>query len=456
MRSATRASVRSRCSALPAALQFFTQAFELWPDDDPDWAYVALRQGRVEHDVRQAGTELPLVARAFERFLERGDVDRAAEAEVLLAERDWFAGRSDSTFARLERARSLVDGRPTSVSKARTYAELSRFRMLAGRYEDAVDVGGEALALAREVGVRELQAHVLTNIGTARVGAGDLGGYADLEEAFSIAEPINSIEALRAQGNDASLLADYGELHRAREMSERNNALAERLGFRGFMTWGDMELALLDYHAGRWDHACAVVAAFLDEMGDGHYLEPVARLIQGTVMIGRGETERALVESERALAFARDVKDPQVVYPTLAWRARLLAVAGEDAQSGGLVDELIALAAEGEYNATHWSTLAAFALDDLGRSAEAVAMLERLTTPTHWLTAALTYARGDRARAADMLGEMGDHTDEAYARLRAAETGGGIEQASRALEFYRGVGASAFVRRAEALLPASA
>jgi class 3 adenylate cyclase/tetratricopeptide (TPR) repeat protein len=443
-------------SALPAAMQFFAQALELWPDDDPDWAYVALRQGRVEHDVRQAGTELPLVARAYELFLERGDADRAAEAEVLLAERDWFSGRSDSTFARLDRARSLVDGRPTSASKARTYAELSRFLMLAGRYEDAVDVGRDALALAREVGARELQAHVLTNIGTARAGAGDLGGYADLEEAFSIAEPINSVEALRAQGNHASVVADYGELHRARGLNERNMALAARLGIRGYMTWGDMELALLDYHAGLWDDATRAATTFLEEQDTAHYLDPAARLIIAAVMMGRGETERALAESQRALEFARDVKDPQVVYPTLAWRARLLAAAGQNAESDVLADELIALVGEREYYATHWSTLATFALDDLGRAADAAAMLERRPTPTRWLAAALTYARGDRARAADMLGEMGDHTDEAYARLRAAEMGGGIEQASRALGFYRGVGASAFVRRAEALLPASA
>jgi hypothetical protein len=51
---------------------------------------------------------------------------------------------------------------------------------------------------------------------------------------------------------------------------------------------------------------------------------------------------------------------------------------------------------------------------------------------------------------------MANRTDEAYARLRAAEEGGGTEQLDRALEFYGGVAATAYVRRAEALLPASA
>ena len=51
---------------------------------------------------------------------------------------------------------------------------------------------------------------------------------------------------------------------------------------------------------------------------------------------------------------------------------------------------------------------------------------------------------------------MGDAADAAYARLRAAELGGEAAQIGPALAFYRSVGASAYVRRAEALLPASA
>jgi hypothetical protein len=54
-------------------------------------------------------------------------------------------------------------------------------------------------------------------------------------------------------------------------------------------------------------------------------------------------------------------------------------------------------------------------------------------------------------------------THEAYARLRAAEQlaseGRGVEaqpHLERALAFYRSVGASRYVRRGEALLPASA
>ena len=54
--------------------------------------------------------------------------------------------------------------------------------------------------------------------------------------------------------------------------------------------------------------------------------------------------------------------------------------------------------------------------------------------------------------AADQLHEIGDQTDEAYARLRSGEP----QQVERALDFFRSVGATRYIREAEALLAASA
>jgi tetratricopeptide (TPR) repeat protein len=442
-------------SALPAALRFFTQAVELWPEDDPDWPLLALGAGRADIDVRQRGDQ-PLVARALELFLANGDVDRAAEAEALLAECDWFAGRSDSTFARLEHARGLVADRPASVGKAKTYAEMSRFLMLANRNQEAIDIGRVGLALARQLDVRELQASTLNNIGTARVTGGDLGGFGDLEEAFAIAEAINSSEALRALGNQASLVGGHGDLRRARELYERVVELAGKLGIEGFVLWCRVELSLLDYHDGHWDVALQGMDAFLAEVSDAHYMEVPARQVTGAIRIGRGDTERGLADSELALTFARNAKDPQALYPTLAWHAQMLAFAGRGVEAGERADELMALVSEREYPANQWASHMVFALDELGRAADAIPTLTRLSTSTRWRDAALVYATGDRLRAADLLASMDDRTDEAFARLRAAEEGAGSDQTSLALAFYHRVAATAFVRRAEALLPASA
>jgi class 3 adenylate cyclase/tetratricopeptide (TPR) repeat protein len=442
-------------SALPAARHFFEQALELWPEGDPDWPYLALRHAQAGIAMQQGG-EHPLALRSLERFLAAGDLEHAAEAEALLAEADWFAGRNDSTFARLEHATRLVADRPASAARTKTYAELSRFLMLANRNEEAVEVGRTTLALARELGLRELQAHALNNIGTARANVGDLEGFADLEEAFAIAEAINSTEALRALGNHASLIGDHGDLRRARELYEQVVELSGRLGNRGFVLWCEVEFAFIDYQEGAWDEALARTEAFFAAVGGVNYIETLARQVRAEIMVARGDADGGRAESERAVAFARNAKDPQTLYPGLAASARLLTLIDHPSEASERADELIALSERSDFHANQWAVSLAFALDDLGRSADAAALVARLATPTPWRDVAAAYASGDRVGAAELLRELRDRSDEAYARLRAAEEGEGPEQLQGALAFYRGVNATAFVRRAEALLPATA
>ena len=61
-------------------------------------------------------------------------------------------------------------------------------------------------------------------------------------------------------------------------------------------------------------------------------------------------------------------------------------------------------------------------------------------------------AAGRFEAAADVLAEMGDVADEAYARLRS----GSDDQVQRALAFYRSVGATRYIEEGEALLAATA
>ncbi len=100
-------------SSLPTALQFFAKALELWPEEDRDWPYLVLRYARTDLSIRQHG-EQPLAERALDRLLEAGDVENAAEAEVLLAESDWFAGRNDSDV-RAPGSCARADRRPAAL-----------------------------------------------------------------------------------------------------------------------------------------------------------------------------------------------------------------------------------------------------------------------------------------------------------------------------------------------------
>jgi hypothetical protein len=112
--------------------------------------------------------------------------------------------------------------------------------------------------------------------------------------------------------------------------------------------------------------------------------------------------------------------------------------------------------AKSEHHASYWVLELAAALVRLGRAREAQAFVDGLQTSTRWRDAARAYAKGDFEAAADVLGEIGAHTEEALARLAAAEAGAGREQLDRAMTFFRSVGATSLLNRAQRLLSASA
>ena len=101
-------------------------------------------------------------------------------------------------------------------------------------------------------------------------------------------------------------------------------------------------------------------------------------------------------------------------------------------------------------------------LATLGRSQEYLARVEGLP-PSPWLEAGIAAASGNWSRSGEVLEEIGAVTDAAAVRLRAAHTlltagrrAEGEEHLHRALEFYRSVGATAYVRDGESLLAATA
>src|SRR5207249_12317553 len=93
----------------------------------------------------------------------------------------------------------------------------------------------------------------------------------------------------------------------------------------------------------------------------------------------------------------------------------------------------------------------AFAAVLLGRPHQFLAVAEDARR-TRWLEAACAFALGECVRAADLYEEIGSLPNEAYARLASGEP----SHVRRALAFYRSVGATLYIARSEALLPASA
>ena len=449
--------------AFAAAERSLEAALQLWPEPDPGRPMVQLEYARAAFVVGSGREEL---VAARDALVAAGDLEHAAEAETILAEAAWMAGEPEHTLEHVQHAAALLADQSSSREKAYVLANLSRYLMLAGRATEAIATGREALAMAEALGQDDLRAHALNNIGAARGSAGDLGGFADLEESIAIAERIGSPEAIRGYINLAAGYGRNGDIRSCHELHQRGYELAERFGFRTRLRFLAAEIATDYFWLGRWDESLAACDAFIAEVeaGASHYLEGMVRCARALIEFARGGPTRHESDLELALEDGRRAGDPQSVLPTLAVAAHVRADAGDRARAAALLDELLGVVRAGSEGPRleMWIYPGIHALEELGRVAE----LEEFLVPAPgniWIEAAGLHVGGDLSGAADALARGGVVTDEARTRLAAAErlaaAGGPVEaqaQLDLALALFRSVGASRYVRRAERLLAAHA
>jgi tetratricopeptide (TPR) repeat protein len=283
--------------------------------------------------------------------------------------------------------------------------------------------------------------------------AGDQQGFELVEASLALAEAIPSpIDACRAYINLSALKSQFGDQRKAHEYAQAGAAAAERWGVEVSRRWFSAS-ADTEYGLGEWDEALRSADAFLAEVeaGSPHYLEHAMRSVRALIRFARGDVEGARSDEGRALEQARSLGNPQALEPILAVSAFLHAELGErDVAEERFLEGMESWRRNTGSAASTPSELPVAALS-LGRTREISELGTSLPT-TRWSEAARTLGDGDFAGAAQIYHEIGFLPHEAYVRLASGQPA----QVQRALEFYRSVGATHFVERARALLPASA
>ena len=446
-----------RATALGAhgpAAGYYMAALKLWPQSDPDRSELEFLAG--EAFCFGEGTGEELLTSARDGLLAAGRTERAAEAEVLLGSLAYLHGHR--RIAHLDRALALVAGAPPSESKAAVLSGCMMHLLIADRLTDALRVAGEALAMARTLGVRHVEAAALGTIGGAKVGLGDLEGLNDLERCVALCEELSPSLSVVWQGNLGQVLADLGDLRGCFAAREAARQAAERLGSARWLRWLRLERAGEFYWRGHWDEAIEVADAVIAEAagGDPHVLERDCHIWRGRIRLARGEVDNALDDAEEALALARESGDAQDLDPALAFSARVLLAAERPDKAEARVQELLERLYEQKLKPTLGVDFPVV-LAELGHSVDELAHIRILSS--HWLDAATAFIAGDPLTAAGVYAEIGSEPDEAYCRLEAGrqliatqQVPEGRTQLRAALTFYRRVGASAWADDAAALL----
>jgi tetratricopeptide (TPR) repeat protein len=342
----------------------------------------------------------------------------------------------------------------------------SRILMLAADHDESIRIGEEALAMASQLGLDDVRAATLNNVGSSRGAVGDDQGVQQLAEAIQVAREANApFELCRALGNLAAMYWRRGRLVEAEALWRESQEEGERYGQRWLARWDVGVLVNVALQLGRWDEALAGADAFLAEIeaGSPHYLAAQVYANRAELRLARGKVDAAIEDTERSLELARRAKDPQILCQTLADAAHVLRETGDVERAVALAQEVAdEIDTRGNIGfgvvAVH---VLAWTLTPAGGGAELANALDAL--PDVWARAGAAYGRGDPAAAADICAEVGATTQEAYARLTAARVlleegrrAEADEHLHRALAFYRSVGATWYVRQGETLLAASA
>jgi class 3 adenylate cyclase/tetratricopeptide (TPR) repeat protein len=447
-------------AAYAAAERAYAEAVELWPRDDPERPTMLYRLGRSIWLHRDAGDDV--LARAREALLAAGDVETAANAELMIGDLVWRRGAGADAQDHFDRAESLIEGRPPSSEIASAKAHLARYLMVTSRSDDAIRVGREALAVADALGAEDITTFALNSVGTARINLGDLGGFDDIERSIEVAEAAKlPWHVARGNVNLGVSFFYAGDVRRAFDVHERNLAYARRIGMEGAIIWNKSEVAFDLYLLGRWDESLTILDAEIARMeaGSPHYLEVQHRQTRARIRVGRGDPAGALADADRGVEVGRSAGDPQALLPNLAERGRVLMLMGRVDEAVVAIQEILdRISPPPVMDWAWWIVPASFVLSNVGRAADLLA-LGGEGLPCRWIEAARLWASGELAAAGDRFEEIGSAPDEAYARVREAErlvAAGARAEAepflSRALELYRAMGATAFIQEAELLL----
>ena len=251
---------------------------------------------------------------AVRRFDAAEDPLRAAVLLERYARALWMTGDLTMSIAALEQAAASCRDQPPTAASARVVASLAGTLMLKDLNERSVEVGREAVAMARAANAPHVEAYAICGLGTALVNRGDCAaGLPLLRQAAAMAHELDiaAVDFHRTYANLSTALHICGQLEEAVAVALEGVQWAKTRGLwrlQGSFLEANAASVLVDL--GRWDEA----RTLLDQR-DRPIVEGVSLLnhsvVAGILAVrtGRLADAHALLDPARnAIANLRDAQ----------------------------------------------------------------------------------------------------------------------------------------------------
>jgi class 3 adenylate cyclase/tetratricopeptide (TPR) repeat protein len=438
-------------SAFVTAAGFFADALALASAEDSDRPQLLLERARSLVVLGEA--PLDLATEALEAFRAAGDDEGQADAATTLARLAWRAGNRAETDRYMSMALEAVHDRPASRARANALASQCGFLMLAGRFEESIAVGAEALMLAEELELDDQRARVHILVGCSRCCLGDSEGFTEIESGIAIADAAGAVTQVSlGYANLSSELVFFARLDEARTALQRAVDTAERHGLAISRRSQRNEAAGWAFADGRWGEALEIADELLGADGSPAYGDPIMLALRAWILMARGDAVRAENDSARAVALA-EASDAQAQSAAFCLRAHVALASGKRGECDELASRLLdigTVVVPALCSLFPMLTDVAWLFRDLGREPELrEVILDATPIPGAWVKASKAICDGDLRRAAEIVDGVGHPAAAAYAHLRAAtalaESGDVARaEAERALAepFYSAAGAA--------------
>lgn len=262
----------------PADLQLFADAY--WWSGHPDEAVEALE-------------------RAYAGFLEKGDTDTAAAIAVWLTYLAFRRGAMAVGSGWMAKAERLVEDDPDSPGAAWvSFLRMASALFAGSDMAAAIEHGDQALELARNHGIREIQAMVTSFKGYALVTQGDWRqGMALIDESSAevVSGEMNLHIASGVYCNTIACCAAMADYRRAGEWTDEAERWMQRRSLGGYPGVCRLHRAELKKLHGSYGEAEQEARAASDELERFHLLDSVglAHYEIGEIRLRMGDLEAA-------------------------------------------------------------------------------------------------------------------------------------------------------------------
>lgn len=287
------------------ALLHYERALEVWDHVRPhaDRLEIMRRAALVAELAGSSGRAIELAREMLTR-VDPADSVAVALAHERLGRYLWTGGLGEDALPELRRAVELMPQAP-SVDRAVVLAAEAQALMLCGHNEASVPLADEALQIARLVGARTVEAHVLNTQCPNLSNRGEFdAASAAGRQGLALARELRSVEEIgRGYVNTSDALDQAGRIQESIALAQEGIRVADEFGAKRQL--GDFQRAEVAdrlMRTGCWDEADAI----LNELADGGSIGVVGGMIferLAQMQAERGQYEEASQSAQRAEAY---------------------------------------------------------------------------------------------------------------------------------------------------------